>query len=170
MDTILEIARRHGIAVVEDNAHGLFARYKGRHLGTFGALATQSFHETKNINLRRGGALLINDASYIARAEILRDKGTNRKQFLRGEVDKYTWVEVGSSYPPSTFWPHSSSRSSRSAMRSSNAAPRFGTSTTGILPDGRRRTVSSDRPFPIPASRPTTCTICSCRRSMRASV
>jgi dTDP-4-amino-4,6-dideoxygalactose transaminase len=101
MDTILEIARRHGIAVVEDNAHGLFARYKGRHLGTFGALATQSFHETKNITCGEGGALLINDASYIARAEILRDKGTNRKQFLRGEVDKYTWVEVGSSYPPS---------------------------------------------------------------------
>ncbi len=101
MDAILEIAGRYGIEVVEDNAHGLFARYKGRRLGTFGALATQSFHETKNSTCGEGGALLINDASYIERAEILRDKGTNRKQFIRGEVDKYTWVEVGSSYPPS---------------------------------------------------------------------
>jgi dTDP-4-amino-4,6-dideoxygalactose transaminase len=101
MDTILNLAGRHGIPVVEDNAHGLFARYKGRHLGTFGALASQSFHETKNITCGEGGALLINDDHYIARAEILRDKGTNRKQFLRGEVDKYTWVEIGSSYPPS---------------------------------------------------------------------
>jgi dTDP-4-amino-4,6-dideoxygalactose transaminase len=101
MDSILEIAWRYGVEVVEDNAHGLFARYKGRRLGTFGALATQSFHETKNITCGEGGALLINDGSYVERAEILRDKGTNRKQFLRGEVDKYTWVEVGSSYPPS---------------------------------------------------------------------
>jgi dTDP-4-amino-4,6-dideoxygalactose transaminase len=101
MDTILDVAGRHGVAVVEDNAHGLFARYQGQPLGTFGALATQSFHETKNITCGEGGALLINDANYITRAEILRDKGTNRKQFLRGEVDKYTWVEVGSSYPPS---------------------------------------------------------------------
>jgi len=101
MDAILDIAGRHGVAVVEDNAHGLFARYKGRFLGTFGALATQSFHETKNITCGEGGALLINDANYIARAEILRDKGTNRKQFIRGEVDKYTWVDIGSSYPPS---------------------------------------------------------------------
>jgi len=101
MDAILDVAARHGVAVVEDNAHGLFARYKGRRLGTFGALAAQSFHETKNITCGEGGALLVNDARYIARAEILRDKGTNRKQFLRGEVDKYTWVEVGSSYPPS---------------------------------------------------------------------
>jgi dTDP-4-amino-4,6-dideoxygalactose transaminase len=101
MDDIMAIARRHGVPVVEDNAHGLFARYKGRPLGTFGALATQSFHETKNITCGEGGALLINDAGYIRRAEILRDKGTNRKQFLRGEIDKYTWVDVGSSYPPS---------------------------------------------------------------------
>ncbi len=101
MDAICEIAGRHGIPIVEDNAHGLFARYKGRHLGTFGALASQSFHETKNITCGEGGALLVNDPRYVTRAEILRDKGTNRKQFIRGEVDKYTWVEVGSSYPPS---------------------------------------------------------------------
>jgi dTDP-4-amino-4,6-dideoxygalactose transaminase len=98
MDTILSIAARHGIAVVEDNAHGLFGRYKGRMLGTFGCMATQSFHETKNIHCGEGGALLINDPSLTARAEILREKGTNRSAFFRGAVDKYTWVDLGSSY------------------------------------------------------------------------
>jgi dTDP-4-amino-4,6-dideoxygalactose transaminase len=101
MEPILKIARQHGIAVVEDNAHGLFAKYKGQYLGTFGCLATQSFHETKNITCGEGGALLINDPSFIERAEILREKGTNRSRFYRGQVDKYTWVDVGSSYLPS---------------------------------------------------------------------
>jgi dTDP-4-amino-4,6-dideoxygalactose transaminase len=98
MDRICEIARRHGVAIVEDNAHGLFGKYKGRHLGTFGALATQSFHETKNITCGEGGALLINDESLIERAEILREKGTDRARFFRGQVDKYTWRDLGSSY------------------------------------------------------------------------
>lgn len=98
MDVILDIARRHGIAVVEDNAHGLFGKYKGRYLGTFGCFATQSFHETKNITCGEGGALLINDPKYIERAEIIREKGTNRSRFFRGQVDKYTWVDLGSSY------------------------------------------------------------------------
>lgn len=101
MDAILEIAGRYGIAVVEDNAHGLFAKYKGKYLGTFGCLATQSFHETKNFTCGEGGALLINDPKYIERAEIIREKGTNRSRFYRGQVDKYTWVDVGSSYLPS---------------------------------------------------------------------
>jgi dTDP-4-amino-4,6-dideoxygalactose transaminase len=101
MDAILEIAARHGVAVVEDNAHGLFGKYKHRHLGTFGCLATQSFHETKNIICGEGGALLINDPLYMERAEIIREKGTNRSRFFRGEVDRYTWVDVGSSYLPS---------------------------------------------------------------------
>jgi dTDP-4-amino-4,6-dideoxygalactose transaminase len=101
MDRILEIARRHSLAVVEDNAHGLFARYKGKLLGTFGCLATQSFHETKNIICGEGGALLINDARYVERAEVIREKGTNRSRFYRGQVDKYTWVDIGSSYLPS---------------------------------------------------------------------
>jgi len=101
MDAILEIARGHEIAVVEDNAHGLFAKYRGRNLGTFGCLATQSFHETKNVTCGEGGALLINDDKYIARAEVIREKGTNRNRFFRGQVDKYTWVDVGSSYLPS---------------------------------------------------------------------
>jgi dTDP-4-amino-4,6-dideoxygalactose transaminase len=101
MTTILEIAARHGVAVVEDNAHGLFARYQGRYLGSFGCLAAQSFHETKNIMCGEGGALLVNDPRYAARAEILRQKGTNRGRFLRGEVDKYTWVDLGSSFLPS---------------------------------------------------------------------
>ncbi len=98
MDVILDVALRHGIAVVEDNAHGLFGKYKGKYLGTFGVLATQSFHETKNFTCGEGGALLINDPQYIERAEIIREKGTNRSRFFRGEVDKYTWVDLGSSY------------------------------------------------------------------------
>ena len=98
MDDILRIAARHGVAVVEDNAHGLFARYKGRYLGTFGALATQSFHETKNVTCGEGGAIVLNDPAMVERAEILREKGTNRSRFYRGQVDKYTWVDLGSSY------------------------------------------------------------------------
>ncbi len=101
MDTILEIARREHIAVVEDNAHGLFGKYKNRYLGTFGVLAAQSFHETKNFTCGEGGALLINDPALVERAEIIREKGTNRSRFFRGQVDKYTWVDVGSSYLPS---------------------------------------------------------------------
>jgi len=98
MDAISSMASQRGIAVIEDNAHGLFGRYKGRLLGTFGALATQSFHETKNISCGEGGALLINDPELIRRAEIIREKGTDRARFHRGQVDKYTWVDVGSSY------------------------------------------------------------------------
>lgn len=98
MDVIGEIAARHGVAVVEDNAHGLFGKFRGRWLGTFGCLAAQSFHETKNITCGEGGALLINDESLIARAEIIREKGTNRSRFFRGLVDKYSWVDIGSSY------------------------------------------------------------------------
>ncbi len=101
MDAILEIAGRHGAAVVEDNAHGLFGKYKGKYLGTFGVLAAQSFHETKNLTSGEGGALLINDPALLERAEIIREKGTNRSRFFRGQVDKYTWVDIGSSYLPS---------------------------------------------------------------------
>jgi len=98
MDAILEIAGQYGVPVVEDNAHGLFGKFRGRWLGTFGCLATQSFHETKNITCGEGGALLINDERFIERAEIIREKGTNRARFFRGQVDKYSWVDVGSSY------------------------------------------------------------------------
>jgi dTDP-4-amino-4,6-dideoxygalactose transaminase len=101
MDTILEVAKRHGIPVVEDNAHGLFGTYKGKYLGTLGCVATQSFHETKNFSCGEGGALLINDPQHIERAEILREKGTNRSRFFRGQIDKYSWVDIGSSYLPS---------------------------------------------------------------------
>lgn len=101
MDAIMEIANRRGVPVVEDNAHGLFGKYKGRYLGTFGVMASQSFHETKNFSCGEGGALLINDEKYIERAEIIREKGTNRSRFFRGQVDKYTWVDIGSSYLPS---------------------------------------------------------------------
>lgn len=101
MDTILDVAKGHGVAVVEDNAHGLFGKYKDRNLGTFGCLAAQSFHETKNFICGEGGAILINDQRYIERAEVIREKGTNRSRFFRGEVDKYTWVDIGSSFLPS---------------------------------------------------------------------
>ena len=101
MDAINEIAAKYKIAVVEDNAHGLFGKYKGQYLGTFGTFATQSFHETKNFICGEGGALLINDPQYIERAEIIREKGTNRSRFFRGQIDKYTWVDIGSSFLPS---------------------------------------------------------------------
>jgi dTDP-4-amino-4,6-dideoxygalactose transaminase len=101
MDRIQDLADQADVRIVEDNALGLFARYKGRNLGTFGCMATQSFHETKNIICGEGGALLVNNVEFMERAEILREKGTNRSKFLRGEVDKYTWVDLGSSFLPS---------------------------------------------------------------------
>lgn len=101
MDPIVQLARARGLPIIEDNAHGLFGRYRGRALGSFGALATQSFHETKNFSCGEGGALLIGDPRHLERAEILREKGTNRSRFFRGQVDKYTWVDVGSSFLPS---------------------------------------------------------------------
>jgi dTDP-4-amino-4,6-dideoxygalactose transaminase len=101
MAAITALAKRHGLLVIEDAAHGLMASYKGRALGGIGQLGTLSFHETKNVISGEGGALLISDSRLIERAEILREKGTNRKQFALGKVDKYSWVDVGSSYLPS---------------------------------------------------------------------
>lgn len=101
MDTILTIAKKHGLKVVEDAAQGVMASYKGRPLGSIGDLAAFSFHETKNIISGEGGALLVNDPALASRAEIIREKGTDRSRFFRGEVDKYTWQEVGSSFLPS---------------------------------------------------------------------
>lgn len=98
MEEILRIAGHHGIPVVEDNAHGLFGKWNGRPLGTIGCLATQSFHETKNFTCGEGGALVVNDSAMVERAEIIREKGTNRSRFFRGQIDKYTWVDFGSSY------------------------------------------------------------------------
>jgi len=100
MDTIMEIAKRHNLLVIEDAAQGVMASYKDRALGSIGHLGAYSFHETKNVISGEGGALLVNDPSLVARAEIIREKGTNRSQFFRGQVDKYTWVDVGSSYLP----------------------------------------------------------------------
>jgi dTDP-4-amino-4,6-dideoxygalactose transaminase len=100
MDAIMAIARRHDLLVVEDAAQGIMSTYKGRPLGGIGHLATLSFHETKNIISGEGGALLVNDERFIERAEMVREKGTNRSQFFRGQVDKYTWVDIGSSYLP----------------------------------------------------------------------
>lgn len=101
MDVIQEYLADRRIPLIEDNAHGLFGKYRGQYLGTFGQFATQSFHETKNFTCGEGGALLINDERYIERAEVLREKGTDRSRFFRGQVDKYSWVDIGSSYLPS---------------------------------------------------------------------
>lgn len=101
MDTILEIAKRHHLTVVEDAAQGVMSSYKGRALGTLGDFGCYSFHETKNYSMGEGGAILIRDPEKISEAEILREKGTNRSQFFRGQIDKYTWVDYGSSFLPS---------------------------------------------------------------------
>ena len=98
MDAIMRLAASHNIKVVEDNAHGLFGKYKGKPLGSFGCLAAQSFHETKNITCGEGGALIVNDPCYEERAEVLREKGTDRSRYFRGQVDKYSWIDIGSSY------------------------------------------------------------------------
>ena len=100
MDAIMALACKYGLVVVEDTAQGIFSTYRGKPLGTFGALGALSFHETKNVISGEGGALLINDPALAERAEIIREKGTNRSKFFRGQVDKYTWVDVGSSYLP----------------------------------------------------------------------
>ncbi|HKY38352.1 MAG TPA: dTDP-4-amino-4,6-dideoxygalactose transaminase [Polyangiaceae bacterium] len=101
MEAICRFGAERGIAIVEDNAHGLFGSYRGRKLGSFGRFSTLSFHETKNITSGEGGALILNDPKDVERAEVIREKGTNRSQFFRGQVDKYGWVDVGSSYLPS---------------------------------------------------------------------
>lgn len=101
MDTIMAIAAKYNLLVIEDAAQGIMSSYKGKALGSIGHMAALSFHETKNIISGEGGALLINDARFVRRAEIIREKGTNRSQFFRGQVDKYTWVDIGSSYLPS---------------------------------------------------------------------
>ena len=101
MDALMTLARAHDLLVVEDAAQGILSEYKGRKLGAIGHLGCLSFHETKNVISGEGGALLVNDERYVARAEVIREKGTNRAQFFRGEVDKYSWVDIGSSYLPS---------------------------------------------------------------------
>jgi len=101
MDTIMDIAKRHNLWVIEDAAQGIMSTYKGKALGTFGEFGCFSFHETKNYSMGEGGAILIRDEKYIEPAEIIREKGTNRSKFYRGQIDKYTWVDQGSSYLPS---------------------------------------------------------------------
>ena len=101
METIMDLANKYNIDVVEDNAHGFLGKYGGHYLGSFGTFSTLSFHETKNFTCGEGGSLVINDPKYIERAEIIREKGTDRTKFLRGEIDKYSWVDIGSSFLPS---------------------------------------------------------------------
>ena len=135
MDAILAIGARHHVTVIEDSAHGFFGRYRARPLGSFGALAALSFHETKNISCGEGGALLINDPALAPRAEILREKGTNRAAFFRGHVDRYSWVDLGSATSRPTFSPRSSGRNSKQPTGFSSGDTRSGAAT----PSGSRR-------------------------------
>jgi len=105
MDTIMDIAKRHNLIVIEDAAQGVMSEYKGRPLGTIGDYGCYSFHETKNYSMGEGGAILIKDKDNFERAEIVREKGTDRSKFYRGQVDKYTWRETGSSFLPSDIFP-----------------------------------------------------------------
>ncbi len=101
MDSIMELAEKYNLYVIEDAAQAVNAKYKGRYLGTIGHIGCYSFHDTKNYSMGEGGAILINDLEMSKRAEVIREKGTNRSQFFRGEIDKYSWVDIGSSYLPS---------------------------------------------------------------------
>jgi dTDP-4-amino-4,6-dideoxygalactose transaminase len=159
MEPILEIGNRHSSAVIEDNAHGLLGRYKGRNLGTFGCLAVQRFHETKNVICGEGGALVINDPKFAERAEILRDKGTNRSRFFRGEVDKYTWVDLGSSYLPSDILAAFLCVSSRGTKKSWPDASGSGITTARSYASGLAGTASSFPECPLIANSLCTCSI-----------
>ena len=154
--------------MIEDNAHGLFGAYRGRPLGSLGGLAAQSFHETKNISCGEGGALVINDERYVERAEILREKGTNRSRMFRGLVDKYTWVDVGSSALPSDILAAFlfAQLESRAAIQA--AAAGSGSATRGSFPDGPAPWASGCRPFPRTASSRTTSSTSSPRPSSSA--
>lgn len=153
MDTIMAIAAAHGLAVVEDAAHAFGATYRGRVLGSIGDLGTLSFHATKNIQCGEGGALLVNDPSLRERAEIIREKGTNRGRFFRGEVDKYTWVDVGSSYLPSEILAAflTAQLDAFDEIRETDAdlvGVRVGHPSVGARPTGANR--SRVRPLPPP--------------------
>ena len=121
MDTIMDIAKRHNLKVVEDAAQGVSAYYKGKALGTIGDFGCYSFHETKNYTMGEGGALLFQDENYLEKAEILREKGTNRSKFFRGQIDKYTWIDYGSSYLPSDMNAASCLQNSRNMRKSTES-------------------------------------------------
>ena len=164
MDAVVEIARRHDVMLIEDNAHGLFATYRGKPLGTFGALATQSFHETKNFTCGEGGALVVNDMRYADRAEIVREKGTNRARFFRGQVDKYTWVDLGSSYVPSDLLAAFLLAQLEHRTNIQDARKQIWTRYFEGLSDWAQSMVSNSRPYPAIASNRITCSTCSCHR------
>ena len=168
MDAIGEIAQRHRLRIVEDNAHGLFGRYRGRFLGTFGALAAQSFHETKNFSCGEGGALLVNDPQLVERAEIIREKGTNRTRFFRGQVDKYTWLTSDRA----TFRPTPSLGAyllAQLEMRDESSAGggRSGSATTCSCSTGPEAEASPRRTSRRIANSRITCTTCSFPRPNR---
>ncbi len=161
MDAINRIAAKHRLAVIEDNAHGFLGQYRGKPLGTFGAMSTLSFHETKNFTCGEGGALIVNDPALIERAEIIREKGTNRSRFFRGQVDKYTWVDVGSSYLMSDvlaafLFAQLEARETIQARRKDG----LGTLSPRTFLAGQANTISPSRRSPRTATRATTCIIC----------
>jgi dTDP-4-amino-4,6-dideoxygalactose transaminase len=162
MDAILEIAGRHGVPVVEDNAHGLLGKYKERYLGTMGCLATLSFHETKNFTCGEGGALLINDPRYVERAKVIREKGTQRSRFFRGEVDKYTWMDIGSSYLPSEILAAFlyAQLEAREVIQSTRKG--FGYTTTNTSRIGREIIMCGYQQCRLTANNPATCFTSSC--------
>ena len=160
MDTIMEIARRHGLKVVEDAAQGVMSTYKGRALGTIGDFGCYSFHETKNYSMGEGGALLIRDPANIEKAEILREKGTNRSKFFRGQVDKYTWVDFGDSYLPSDMnaaylW----AQLEMADAINENRLATWNAYNEAFAPVGRRRAAPTCRRFPRTACTTRICTI-----------
>jgi hypothetical protein len=142
MESILSIAARHGVRVVEDNAHGLFSRYQGKYTGTFGCLATQSFHETKNFTCGEGGALIVNDTDLLERALVIREKGTDRSRFFRGEVDKYTrsiWAPA--IYLPIS-WPHFCMHNLKPRIASRKSEGGYGSATMKHWQSGLRAEMS----------------------------
>ncbi len=160
MDAIISLAKKYEIAVIEDNAHGIFGRYRGKQLGTFGSMATLSFHETKNLTCGEGGALVVNEESLLERAEVIRDKGTNRKRFLRGQVDKYTWADVGSSYGLSDILAAYLCAQLREA-RGNTAEPesKYGSNTALVSTTGPQLTMCNFHPCQLIVTRLTICSI-----------
>ena len=161
MNELAASQTRHGVALVEDAAHGILATYDDRPLGSFGRLAALSFHETKNVHCGEGGALLINDPAYRERAEILLDKGTNRRRFFRGQVDKYSWVDVGSSYAPSEINAAFLLAQLEDADAITARRLAIWRATTKRSPVWRSRASHAARSSQTPACTTRTCTTCS---------
>ncbi len=162
MRAIMRIAESRGLIVIEDAAHAFLAEYNGQQLGGIGHMAAFSFHETKNITCGEGGALLLNDPRFVKRAEIIWEKGTNRAAFFRGEIDKYTWVDIGSSYLPGELGAAYLRRNSKPPKRSPGAASTFGTATKAPSTDWSKPDWRGGRKYRRDATTMLICTTCCC--------